>query len=108
MRRAPRATPATAPTAPSSRRLEPGGFKHEDIENDAALIDRSPKVVSNAVDLEEDFVQVPFIAGSNTPSPGTVGIVLTELLPPASDRFAVDHDLRAAITSSTSRKLMLK
>ena len=49
---------------------------HEDVEDNAVLIDRSPEVMSDAVDLEEDLVQMPFVAGPSTPSPQAIGILL--------------------------------
>jgi hypothetical protein len=33
---------------------------HEYVEDNDVLIYRSPEVVSDAVDLEEDFIQMPF------------------------------------------------
>src|SRR3954451_24970214 len=48
---------------------------NEDIEHNTVLIDGSPEVMSDAVDLQEDFVQMPLIAGSGTPPPETVGIL---------------------------------
>ena len=64
---------------------------NENVQDDAVLIDRSPEIVSDAVDLEEDFVQMPFITGSSTPSSQAVSILLAELIAPASDRFVADH-----------------
>ena len=60
---------------------------HEDVEDHAVLINRSPQVVSDAIDLQEDFVEMPFIAGSSTPSPQPVGILFAELIAPAPDRL---------------------
>jgi hypothetical protein len=48
---------------------EPHGSKsippwlHENIEDNAVLIDRSPEVMRGSVDLEEAFIQMPFIPG---------------------------------------------
>jgi hypothetical protein len=80
---------------------------HKDIEGDAVLIDGSPEVVSDAIDLEEDFIEMPLIARSGTSSPKTVGILFTKLVTPASDGLVTDQHA-AAITSSTSRKLTPK
>src|SRR5690349_9149307 len=60
---------------------------HEDVEDNAVLIDSSPKVMSDAVDLEEHFIQMPFVAGLSPPSSEPVGILFAELLAPAPDRF---------------------
>src|ERR1700761_3144972 len=64
---------------------------HENIEDDAVLIDRSPKVVSHSVDLEEDFVQMPFVTGPSTTSPQTGGVPSAELLAPAADRLIAEQ-----------------
>jgi hypothetical protein len=59
---------------------------HKDVEHNAVLINGSPEVMSNAVDVEEDFVQMPFFTGSSTPSPEPVGIRFAELVAPAPNR----------------------
>jgi hypothetical protein len=59
---------------------------HEYVEDNAVLIYRSPEVVSDAVDLEEDFIQMPFVAGSSTSSPKPIGILFAELVAPAPER----------------------
>ena len=43
--------------------LAPGGL-HEDVQHVAVLVDGPPQVLPIAVDLQEDLVQVPFVAGS--------------------------------------------
>jgi hypothetical protein len=58
----------------------------EDVENNAVLIDRSPEVVNDAVDFEEDLVQMPLITRSGTSSPEAVGVMFAELLTPTPDR----------------------
>ena len=64
---------------------EPHGSKsvplwlHENVEDNTVLIDGSPEIMSDAVDLEEDFVQMPFVTGSSTPSSQAVGIRLPNL-----------------------------
>jgi hypothetical protein len=40
----------------------------KDIENDTILIDGSPEIMSDAVDLEEYLVQMPLVARSSPPS----------------------------------------
>jgi hypothetical protein len=56
--------PATACERSQLRRTDPASVARG-CENNTVLIDRSPEVVSDAVDLEEDFVQVPFVARSH-------------------------------------------
>ena len=88
--------PGFAPSRPQQLAKEPDCGKpiplrlHEDVEDHAALINRSPQVVSDTIDLQEDFVQMPFIAGSSTSSPQPVGILLAELITPAPDRLIGD------------------
>ena len=41
----------------------------ENINDYTGLINRPPEVVRNAVDLEEDLVQMPFVAGPRTSFP---------------------------------------
>ena len=82
-----------APRYPQQLAEESDGSKpiplllHKDIEDNAVLIDSSPEVVSDAVDLEKDFIQMPFIASSSTSSPQAGGIFLTEFVAPATDRL---------------------
>ena len=64
---------------------------HKDVEHNAVLINGSPEVMSNAVDLEENVVQMPLVAGSSTPSPEAIGIRFAELVAPAPDRFVANH-----------------
>ena len=52
---------------PDSRKSIPFRL-HQDIEHNAVLIDRSPEIVSDSVDLEEDLVQMPFITSSSATS----------------------------------------
>ena len=37
-----------------------------DVEHVAVLVDRAPQVMGGAVDLDEDLVEVPFVAGAGT------------------------------------------
>ena len=64
---------------------------HKDVEHNAVLINGSPEVMSTAVDLEENLIQMPLVAGSSTPSPETIGVGFAELVAPASDRFVANH-----------------
>src|SRR3954454_22624807 len=45
----------------------------------------------DAIDFQEYFVEMPFIAGSRTSSPQAIGIRFAELLAPPSDRFVTDE-----------------
>ena len=60
---------------PQQPAKEPDGGKsislrlHENIKDNAILINRSPEVAGDAADLEEDFIQMPFVAGPGTLSP---------------------------------------
>ena len=53
---------------PQQPAKEPDGGKpisprlHENVQDKAVLINRSPEVMRDAVDLEEDLVQMPFVA----------------------------------------------
>ena len=40
---------------------------HQDVEHVAVLVDRAPQVMGGAVDLHEDLVEVPLVAGSGPP-----------------------------------------
>ena len=46
----------------------------------------------DAVDLQKDFIQMPFVAGRATPSPQPSGIQVAELVAPAPDRFVADDN----------------
>ena len=64
---------------------------HQDIEDVPVLIHGAPEVVPLAIDGEEDFIQMPFVAGSGTPAPELIGIGLPELPAPFADGF-IGHD----------------
>ena len=59
----------------------------QNVENNAMLIDGSPKVVSDAVDFEKDLVQMPLVTRAGTPSPQAISELLAELVAPAPDCF---------------------
>ena len=65
---------------------------NQNIQDNTVLIDSSPEVMSDAVDLEEDLVEMPFVSSSSTPSPETIGVLLAELIAPAPYRFVTDHN----------------
>ena len=87
----------SAPCAPQQLVTEPDGSKaipfglDQDVENNPVLIDSSPEIVSDAVDLEEHFIQMPFVAGSSTSSPYTGSELPTKLLTPAPHRFVAEQ-----------------
>jgi hypothetical protein len=64
---------------------------HKNIDNNAVLIHGSPEIMPHAIDVEEDFVQMPFVAGTGTPFPQAGDIQVAELLAPAPDRFIADQ-----------------
>ena len=82
---------------PQQPAKEPDGGKsislrlHENVQDNALLINRSPEVVGDAVDLEEDLVQMPFVAGPGTPSSQASRKQVAELVAPAADRFIADQ-----------------
>jgi hypothetical protein len=59
----------------------------QDIDDDSMLIDGSPEIVGNAVDLKENLIQMPFVAGPSTTSSQATSELSTELVAPAPDRF---------------------
>jgi hypothetical protein len=62
----------------------------ENIDYNAVLIDCSPEVMRDAVDLEKYFVQVPSVSDARTPSSQTSGELPAELVAPAPDRFVAE------------------
>src|SRR6476660_2173220 len=65
---------------------------HEDVEHVAVLVDRAPQIMSGAVDLHEHLVEVPFVAGTGSPTTSLGGVVRPELGTPGPDRLGGDHD----------------
>jgi hypothetical protein len=65
---------------------------NQNIEDNAVLINSAPEVVSDAIDLEEDFIEMPFITGSGTSSPESVRILFAELFTPTADRLVREQD----------------
>jgi hypothetical protein len=63
----------------------------QNIEHDAVLINGSPQIMRYAIDLEEDFVEMPLVAGPGTPSPQAISELAAELIAPAPDRFVAHH-----------------
>jgi hypothetical protein len=87
------------PTPGRSQQLaeEPDGgesillWLHENIKDYPVLIDCSPKIVGHSVDLEEDFVQMPFVTGPTAASPQTSGIRFTKLVAPTPERLIAEQ-----------------
>jgi hypothetical protein len=69
------------------------------------LIHSTPKVMNASVDLEEYFVEMPSVAGARSSATQAVGVGLTELKGPFSDRVILSITPRIANIPSTSRKL---
>jgi hypothetical protein len=65
---------------------------HQDVENNAMLIDGSPEVVSNAIDLEKHLIQMPFVTSLRTAFPQARCESLPELFAPAPHRFIADQN----------------
>src|SRR3954453_7800792 len=86
----------SAPRCTQQLAEEPDGSKaialwlHENIRDNTVLIDRSPKVVGDSVDLEEDFIQMPFVTGPSATSPQTGGILFAKLFAPAPHRLIAE------------------
>ncbi len=65
---------------------------HQDIEHGAVLVDGAPQIVLRAVDLDEDLVEMPLVAGPWPLPPERIGVALAELAAPLADRLvAQDH-----------------
>jgi hypothetical protein len=65
---------------------------HQDIEDVPVLVDGTPEIVPCPIDGEEDFIQMPFVAGSGTPAPKLIGIGLPELQAPFADGLVGDDN----------------
>ena len=63
----------------------------KDINHNPVLIDRSPEIMSNPVDLEKDFIHMPFVASPRTPCSQASGKLSAELVAPAPDRFVAEQ-----------------
>jgi len=61
------------------------------IEDNAVLIDGSPEMVRDAVDLEKDFLEAPLITRSSTSSSAAIGVLFAELAAPTPDRLIADQ-----------------
>ncbi len=64
----------------------------EDVDRVAVLIDRTPEIVSLALDGHEEFVQVSRVAQTTLVTFERTGVLETELQTPQSDGLVCDHD----------------
>ncbi len=65
---------------------------HQNIKDVAILVHGSPQVMLPAIDPDEYFIEVPFITGSWSTAAQFVGICLTKLEAPFSDRLISNDD----------------
>ncbi len=56
------------------------------------VIDRTPQVGRFPINLQKNFVQIPFVASFGSTVPEFVGILLPELQAPLAHGFIRDHD----------------
>ena len=63
---------------------------HEDVENEAALIDGPPKPMLSAADRNDDLVEMPFIAANRSAAINAIGEFPAEFLGPATNAFMAD------------------
>jgi hypothetical protein len=56
------------------------------------LVDRAPQEVDRAVDPDEDFIEMSFVARPGPAPAQPVGVDLPELRAPLPDGFVADHD----------------
>jgi hypothetical protein len=83
--------------APHQLAKEPDGSKaiplglNKDAKKNSVLIDSPPEIVRDVVDLEEHFIQMPFIPGPSTPSLYPGSELPTKLVTPAPDRLVADQ-----------------
>jgi len=66
----------------------------QDIQHVAMLIDGAPQVVRFAADLDENLVQMPFVARLRPTLPQLIGVLLPDAQAPLSNAFV--RDLHAA------------
>jgi len=77
----------------------------ENIEDDTVLGDRSPEIVGDSVDLEEDFIQMPLSPLRARRLRRPAACDRPNLSPQRRTVSQLSSTPRAAISSSTSRKL---
>ena len=90
---------AWMPTASDPQQLaeKPHGRKtvalwlHQNIDDDTVLIDSAPKIMPDAINVEEDLIQMPFVSGPRPAFPQPDREQMTEFVAPAPDRFVADQ-----------------
>jgi hypothetical protein len=65
---------------------------HQHVQDVAVLVDCTPQVTGDAVDLHEDLIKVPLVAEAGAAPAQLVGVGLPELGTPAPDRLITHHD----------------
>ena len=65
--------------------------QHQDVEDDAGLVNRAPQPVLHPGDHDDDLIEVPFVARTGQPPPDLVGERLAELPGPLPHGL-VAHD----------------
>jgi len=65
-------------------------FLNENIEFVTILIDSSPQVMLDTIDLDEDFIQIPGVAQRSPALFDSIGVFLTKLLAPLAYGFVAD------------------
>ena len=60
---------------------------HQNINDGAVLVDRSPQRMLHSVALPKDFVEMPFVTELRSPSFQLGGVRRTEFIAPVPDRF---------------------
>jgi len=65
---------------------------NEDVEHDAVLIDRSPKIMPHALDPDEHLIKVPLVTGSWSAAAQVIGKALCEFFTPAPNGLTGDNN----------------
>jgi hypothetical protein len=73
------------------RRLLVSPALHQDVEDMAVLIDRSPEIGPLTTNREKDLIQLPLITSLRATVPKLIRILLAELPTPLAHRF-IGHD----------------
>jgi hypothetical protein len=79
------------PSEESLRGFGIPAWLNEDVEHDAILILRAPKIMLHALDPDEHLVEVPFVPRPRTATSQTAGKGLAEFLAPATNGL-IGHD----------------
>ena len=65
---------------------------NEDVEHNAILIDRAPKVVLHALDPDEHLIEVPLVSWPRPAAAQAIGEIRAEFLAPPSHRLVGDDN----------------